>query len=66
MYEAFYASLESMFDRVLREIEKQPNKTQIKFLPHLSRVVVSAKDMGWGYYDYISESLEDFNDKYTV
>ncbi|MFK5986134.1 MAG: hypothetical protein QM479_12020 [Pseudomonadota bacterium] len=61
--ESFYSSLESMFDRALTAIEKQPNKIQIKFLHRLSRIVVSAKDMGWGYYDYISESLEEFNDK---
>jgi len=64
--EQFYSSLESMFDRILTSLEKQPNKIQINYLPRLSRVVVSAKSMGWGYYDYICESLDEYNQKYTI
>ena len=43
--EPFYSSLESKFYRILKSLEKQPNKIQITYLPRLSRVVVSAKSM---------------------
>ena len=62
--EPFYASLERMFNRILNEIEKQPNNIQMKFLDRLQTVVISARDMGWGYYDYISEALIDYNDRH--
>jgi len=64
--EKFYSSLESMFDRILTSLEKQPNRMQLQYLNRLSRVVESAKDIGWGYGDYLSETFEDYNDRHTI
>jgi len=64
--EPFYASLESMFNRILKAIDKQPNKIQIKYLKRLSAVVKSAEGMGWGYYDTLEEALEDYNEQHSL
>jgi hypothetical protein len=58
--ERFYASLESMFGRILPALAKQPANVQELYLPRMEKVVVSARDMGWGYYDYISDLFEEF------
>jgi len=58
--EQFYSSLESMFDRILSVLIKQPNKVQEQYLSRLEDVVVSAINIGWGYYDYISRVFEEF------
>jgi len=59
--EPFYSSLESMFNRVLLELEQQPENIQATYLPRLESIVESAQDIGWGYYDYISDILEEFD-----
>ena len=64
--EPFYSSLESMFKRILKEIEKQPDKIQLQYLNRLTKVVHSAEDIGWGYYDVIAELLEDYNDRNCI
>ncbi len=58
--ESFYSSLESMLDKILSELQKQPKVINAQYLPRLRNVVESAKGMGWGYYDYISCELEDY------
>jgi len=58
--EPFYSSLASMFNRILLELEQQPGNIQATYLPRLESIAESAKDIGWGYYDYISEILEEF------
>jgi len=58
--EQFYSSLESMFDRILSVLIKQPSKVQEQYLSRLEDVVVSARNIGWGYYDYISDVFEEF------
>ena len=46
--EQFYSSLESMFDRILSTIGKQPKNIQIRCLPRLENIIDSVQDMGWG------------------
>jgi hypothetical protein len=58
--EQFYSSLESMFNRVLTALGAQPNNVQEQYLARLESVVSSAKNIGWGYYDYISDIFEEF------
>lgn len=58
--EQFYSSLESMFDYILSVLIKQPSKVQEQYLSRLEDVVVSARNIGWGYYDYISDVFEEF------
>ena len=58
--EQFYSSLESMFGRILSALRKQPNNVQEQYLSRLEDVVASARNIGWGYYDYISAVFEEF------
>jgi len=57
--ESFYSSLESMFERILSGIKQQPKNIQDEYISRLENIVESAKDMGWGYYDYISDIFEE-------
>jgi len=61
--EQFYSSLESMFNRILSLIEKQTKNIQKQYLPRLENIVYSVRNTGWGYYDYLSETLDDFKAK---
>ena len=64
--EQFYSSLESMFDRILAALRKQPTNIQEQYLSRLEDVVESAGNIGWGYYDYISDVFEEYiSDKST-
>jgi len=61
MDEQFYSSLESMFVRILSALKRHPSNIQDQYLLRLESIVESAKDMGWGYYDYISDVFEEFS-----
>ena len=64
--EQFYSSLASMFKSILHALIKEPSEVQEHYFSRLERVVDSASDIGWGYYDYISDLLEEyFPDKGT-
>ena len=54
--ETFYASLESMFDRVIKVMKRRPEVVP-RFLPRLVAVRDAAEGIGWGYYDYLCEAL---------
>ena len=54
------SSLESMLDRILAALRKQPSNIQEQYFSRLEDVVVSARDIGWGYYDYISDVFEEY------
>jgi len=58
--EQFYSSLESMFERILTELKKQPTDFQEKYFSRLEDVVFSARNIGWGYYDYISNIFDEY------
>ncbi len=58
--EQFYSSLESMFERILAVLRKQSTDVQEKYFTRLENVVSSAKNIGWGYYDYISEIFGEY------
>jgi hypothetical protein len=60
MDERFYASLESMFDRILKALRTEPTDVQAPYITRLESVVSSARNIGWGYYDYISDIFEEF------
>lgn len=53
--EQFYSSLESMFERILSTLKRQSSDVQEEYLTRLENVVSSARDIGWGYYDCISD-----------
>ena len=59
MDEAYYASLESMFDKAVTLMKKQPLDDVEDFISRLEDVVQNAKSFGWGYYDTISVILEE-------
>ena len=58
--EQFYSSLESMFQRILTELKKQLADLQKKYFSRLEDVVSSARNIGWGYYDYISNIFSEY------
>jgi len=60
--EPFYSSLESMFERILSDLKQQPKNIQDKYVLRLGCVVGAAKNMGWGYYDFIGDIFEEFID----
>ena len=57
--EAFYESLDAMFTQVVKTLQKSDEKTVERFLPRLEGIVRQAHGIGWGYYDTISETLEE-------
>jgi hypothetical protein len=57
--EGFYASLESMFTQVVKTIQNSDQETIDQFLPRLKGIVRQARGIGWGYYDAISDTLEE-------
>lgn len=59
MDEHFYSSLESMFDATLKNLKKSDQRIIDMFLPRMQAIVNKANGMGWGYYDYIAESLAE-------
>jgi hypothetical protein len=58
--EKFYSSLESMFERILSILRKQSTDVQEIYFSRLEDVVASAKIIGWGYYDYISDIFGEY------
>lgn len=58
--EGFYSSLESMLDRILSVLKKQPEEVNKQYLPRLRRVVESAKGIGWGYYDNMRNAIDSY------
>jgi hypothetical protein len=58
--EQFYSSLESMFERTLTELRKQSTDVQEKYVSRLEEVVSSARNIGWGYFDYISDIFGEY------
>ena len=58
--EQFYSSLESMFERIITVLQTQPTDVQVRYYSRLESVVSSARNIGWGYYDYISDLLGEF------
>ena len=49
-----------MFQRILTELKKQPTDIQEKYFSRLEDVVSSARNIGWGYYDYISDIFSEY------
>jgi len=43
---------------ILHALIKEPTEVQEQYFSRLERVVDSASDIGWGYYDYISDLLK--------
>ena len=58
--EEFYSSLESMFERILDTLRVQSTDVQEKYFSRLENIVSSAKNIGWGYYDYISDIFSEY------
>lgn len=58
--EQFYSSLESMFKRILSALKKHSTDVQEKYFSRLEDVVLSASNIGWGYYDYISDIFGEY------
>lgn len=57
--EAFYSSLESMYDRLLKILDTGDGKTKESFRSRAAAVVDRAKGIGWGYYDYLADRFAE-------
>jgi hypothetical protein len=55
--EAFYNSMESMFDKAVELIRKQDLKEL--FQQRCQKIVGDTYDIGWGFYDTLSEIYND-------
>lgn len=55
--EGFYASLESMFGRILETLARSEPEVAERILPRLVAIRDAAKGIGWGYHDYLCEAL---------
>ena len=59
MYEQYYCSLESVFSNALKLMKTFEYQEVISFEQRLHVVVKKAEHMGWGYYDAISDMLNE-------
>jgi hypothetical protein len=58
--ENFYSRLESMFEKILSLLKSQPSDVQKNYHSRLEYIISSSKNIGWGYYDYISEIFTEY------
>ncbi|HIH20859.1 TPA: hypothetical protein HA244_06335 [Candidatus Micrarchaeota archaeon] len=57
--EPFYSSLESMFFKAVKTLNKSGNLALIEtFKPRLQAIVKKTEDMGWGYHDNLADFFE--------
>ena len=49
-----------MFERILSALKEQPTDVQEKYYSRLEDVVISARNIGWGYYDYIRALFDEY------
>lgn len=57
--EEFYVSVDQMFTEVVKTLQMSDQKVIDRFLPRLKTIVQKAEGIGWGYYDAISDTLEE-------
>jgi hypothetical protein len=55
----YYASVTSMFAQGLQTLRHSDHHTINCFLPRLEAIVNQAEGSGWGYYDNLSEALDE-------
>lgn len=53
--EAFYSSLESMYERLLKMLDTADGETKESFRSRAGAVVECARGIGWGYYDFLAD-----------
>ena len=59
MYEEFYDSLESMFTRAIKQLQKYPKGMMDPFIVRLEKIVKDTVDMGWGYHDSLADCFHE-------
>lgn len=59
MHDQYYYSLESVFNNALKLIESSEHKDMLSFKKRLNDVVKKSEDLGYGYYDSISDMLNE-------
>ncbi len=55
--EPFYYSIESMFTKIIEMLPQFDKTTIDSYLLRLENLVEKAKNIGWGYYDYLVDVL---------
>jgi hypothetical protein len=54
--EAFYNSLEGVFEDVIALLKKTGNSEMIEaFRPRIKRIVANTSGIGWGFHDFLSD-----------
>ena len=56
MYEAFYASMESMLVNVCNDIFKKPD-IYPNYSKRLNMLIEKTKDVGWGFHDFVCDTV---------
>ena len=59
MYESYYASLESVFNDILKLIKQYPDEEIQDFIERLKSIMKKSDHMGWGYPDSLSQSFQE-------
>ncbi len=57
MDETYYGTLESMFEKAILLMKKQPRDEIEDFIHRLEVVVGKTRSIGWGYHDFIADIL---------
>ena len=57
--ENYYDSLMTMFEKIVKELKIHPKDVKIKYCIRLKKDVDSAIGLGYGFYDFVEENLED-------
>jgi hypothetical protein len=54
----YFAALESMLDLVLESMRRLPNEVHDRYLPRLTSLRDRGRKLGWGYGDFLRESID--------
>jgi hypothetical protein len=57
--DAFFSSLENMLSRTLERFQKSPPDIQQAIKPRLLDLPGAARDIGWGYGDFVADAVAD-------
>lgn len=64
--EQFYYSIESMFTKIIEMLPQFDKTTVDSYLLRLENLVEKAKNVGWGYYDYLVDVLSQVKETFPT
>ncbi len=57
--ESYYDALISMFEKIVKELEKHSENEKIKYYKRLRKDIDSTNGLGYGFYDILEEVFEE-------